>query len=356
MHKRAKWKYALIVACGLLTANCERRLDKAKPVYGAWGFDSAGEDRATEPGDDFFRFANGAWLDRMQIPADKSAVSLRLMMTDRTEAQLHDMMDQAAAKAPHQPADLEGKMGAFYKSFMDEGRVEQMGAKPISPELDDVRAAKTRDDLAAISGRNVSDFEGTLFTVYIDADLKDPDHYAVYINQGGLGLPDRDYYLKPEFAAQKSKYQEYAADLLHMIEWPGAEARAKDVVEFETKIAGASWTKAQERDVIAMYNPVQVAELPKYAPGFGWSGFLRESGLSKLDRIVLGEKSAFPQLAAIWAQAPMETLQAWHALHLTDNAAPYLSRDLRMPISTCTTRPSPARRSKRCAGSAASMR
>ena len=315
-----------VVGCGLIMAGCGRAPGTAKPVYGAWGFDFTGEDRATHPGDDFFRFANGAWLDRMQIPPDKSGVSLRQMMSDVTEARLHQMMDQAAAHARHQPSDLEGKMGAFYKSFMDEARVEQLGAKPIARELDQVRAARTRDDLASLSGRSNSDYEGTLFGFSVRADLKDPSHYAVYVNQGGLGLPDRDYYLKPEFAGQKSKYQDYAAQLLELIDWPNAKSRARDVVEFETRIATASWTRPQQRDIVAMYNPVPLADLSKLAPGFGWSGFFKDAGLSKLERVIVGEKTAFPPLAAIWARTPIETLQAWHAVHIADNAAPYLSR------------------------------
>ena len=191
----------------------------------------------------------------MQIPPDKSGVSLRQMMSDDTEAHLHEMMEQAAAHAQHQPSDLEGKMGAFYKSFMDEARVEQLGAKPIAVELDQVRAAKTRDELAALSGRSSSDFEGTLFGFSIRTDLKDPSHYAVYVNQGGLGLPDRDYYLKPEFAAQKSKYQDYAAQLLELIDWPNPKSRARDVVEFETRIATASWTRPQQRDISRCITP-----------------------------------------------------------------------------------------------------
>src|SRR5690348_18469483 len=121
-----------------------------KPQYGSWGFDAAGQDKATKPGDDFFRYANGHWLDTHQIPADKPAVSLRLEMTDRTEARLHEMMEQASAKVSHQPGDLEGKVGAFYKAFMDEGRVEKLGAKPLAPELNDVRAAKDRNALAGL--------------------------------------------------------------------------------------------------------------------------------------------------------------------------------------------------------------
>ena len=310
----------------MIWANCGRAPEPPKPLYGAWGFDLAGEDKSTKPGDDFFRFANGTWLDHAVIPADKPAVSLRLQMTDRTEARLHDMMTAAAARVPHQPGDLEGKMGAFYKSFMDEARVEQLGAKAIAPELSDVRSAKTREDLASLAGRNTTDFEGTLFDLYIDADLKDPNRYAVYVSQAGLGLPDRDYYLKPEFAAQKKKYQEYTAAMLQFLDWPDAAERAKDVVEFESRLADASWSKAQQRDLVATYNPMTVAELGKLAPGFAWTGFFRDAELPKTERIVVAEKSAFPKLASIWAQTPVATLQAWHAVHIADNAAPYLSK------------------------------
>jgi putative endopeptidase len=126
---------------------------------------------------------------------------------------------------------------------MDQTRIEQLGAKPLASAVDQVPAAKMRDDLAAFAGRNASNLDGTLFTLNIDADLKNPERYTVYVNQGGLGLPDRDYYLKPEFAVQKKNYQGYVAQLLRLIEWPAANARAKNVVEFETRIAGASWTK-----------------------------------------------------------------------------------------------------------------
>ncbi len=321
----------LAMTGALLLVSCGKQPEIAsqpgsKPLYGAWGYDAAGLDKATKPGDDFFRFANGTWLDQTQIPADKPAVSMRLMMTDRTEGWLHDMMEQAAAHAPHEPGDLEGKMGGFYKSFMDEARVEQLGAKPIAAELADVRAAKSRDDLAGLAGRDASDFEGTLFNFNIDVDLKNPTRYAVYVNQGGLGLPDRDYYLKPNFAAQKKQYQAYVALILELVEWPDAEARAKDVVDFESKIADASWTKAQQRDLVAIYNPMATAELQKFAPGFAWKAFLTDAGIANIDRLIVGEKSAFPKLTAIWAQAPVATLQAWHAFHVADNAAPYLSR------------------------------
>ena len=176
---------------------------------------AAGADLETKPGDDFFRYANGTWLDRVQIPPDKAAYSLRLAMTDLTEQRLHDLVEEAAKKAEHKPATTEGKVGAFYKAFMDEGRVEKEGAAPLKEKLAEIPAATTREKLAAMMGRQNDDFEGAIFGTFIDVDAKNPKRYVVYLGQQGIGLPDRDYYLKPDFAAQKGKYQAYVAQLLH---------------------------------------------------------------------------------------------------------------------------------------------
>ncbi|MFL6690958.1 MAG: M13 family metallopeptidase [Alphaproteobacteria bacterium] len=314
---------ALIFAFVPLAASAQ---SSGKPQYGSWGFDAAGQDTSVKPGDDFFRYANGHWLDTHQIPSDKPGVSLRLEMTDRTEARLHAMMEAAAGKAPRQPGDLEGKMGAFYKAFMGEARIEKLGAKAIAPELDSVRAATTQVALAALMGRNQSDFNGTLFNFFIDVDLKDPTRYAVYLSQGGLGLPDRDYYLKPEFSAQKGKYERYVSRLLELIGWPNPVHAAKDVVAFETEVARASWTKAQQRDPLAVYNPMGVRQLVRFAPGFRWYPFLLNAGLTRVNRVIVGEKSAFPKLTATYARTPIQTLQAWSAFHVADNGAPYLSK------------------------------
>jgi putative endopeptidase len=298
----------------------------SKPQYGTWGFDSAGADMGKKAGDDFFRFANGAWLDRVQIPGDKPAYSLRLAMTDTTEQRLHDLIEEAAKKAEHKPATTDGKVGAFYKSFMDEARIEKAGASALKDKLAEVQSTKTRETLAAIMGRQNADFHGGIFGVFIDVDVKDPKRYAVYLGQQGLGLPDRDYYLKPDFAAQKGKYQAYAAQLLHLLDWPEADKRAAEIVNFETKIAEASWTKTQQRDPNATYNPMSIAELEALAPNFSWRPFLTQAGLDKLERVIVAEKSAFPKIAAIYAETPVETMQAWQAFNIADHAAPYLSK------------------------------
>src|SRR5580692_690220 len=297
-----------------------------KPQFGAWGLDLSAMDRQVLPGNDFNRYASGAWLARTQIPADKPMASLRYLMTDRTEARLHELMDKGAATASQEPRDLEGKVGAFYKAFMDEARVDKLGAEPIAAELAAIRGASGRDDITELMGRNNSDFFATIFTLGTDVDLKDVKRYALYATQAGLGLPDRDYYLQPSFAKQKAAYQAYVAELLELIGWPASQASAAAVVDFETKIAAASWTKTEQRDVDKIYNPIQTPDLAALTPGFAWSRFLTGAGLGNLDRVIVAEKSAFVRIGAVYQSTPLDVLKAWQAFSVADNAAFYLSK------------------------------
>src|SRR5438094_963549 len=143
----------LLALCSILSAFAADA-PPAKLKYGIWGFDLSGADTSTKPGDDFFRYANGTWIDKTQIPPDKPAYSLRLAMTDLTEQRLKEMLETAGTQ---DPSTLEEKAGAFYRSFMDETRAEQLGAKAIDPELNDLKNAKTRDDFAALMGRTTAD-------------------------------------------------------------------------------------------------------------------------------------------------------------------------------------------------------
>lgn len=298
----------------------------AVPLYPPFGLDLTAVDRKVKPGDDFFGHANGAYLARTAIPGDRPAASRRLEMTDRMEAHLHTLMDDVAKEASASPSTGRQKVGTFYAAFMDEGQAERLGATPLKPELDAIRAANDRTAIAGLMGAGAGGLYPSLFGAFIDTDLKDPSHYAVYLGQSGLGLPDRNYYLKPELAAKKDAYRAYAAKLLTLAGWPDAATAAADLVAFETKIADASWTKVQQRDLTTQYNPVAPAALPGFAPGFDWAAFLARAGVSAKPMIVVAEKSAFPRLAAIYAETPIETLRAWMAFRVADLAAPYLSK------------------------------
>ena len=173
----------------------------AQPAYPPFGLDLTARDPGTKPGTDFFQFANGRYVARTAIPADEVVASRRSGMTRDIEARLHAILEDAAKDVALQPADVRGKVGAFYAAFMDEARIEQLGARPLAPELDAIRAAPDLAALAAVMGRSTLGLVPGVFSVSVDSDLKRPERYAVYLSQSGLGLPDIDYYTQPGFAA-----------------------------------------------------------------------------------------------------------------------------------------------------------
>jgi putative endopeptidase len=317
----------LIILSALLLSILARGEESLQSLhFGPWGFDISGTNAAIKPGDDFFEFANGGWLARTPIPADKTGISIDVLIDDLTEVQLRKIMEEAAHRADHEPKDLEGKVGAFYRAFMDENRIEALGSTPVESALTAIRTATTHEQLGRIMGRSEFDFEGSFFGISIDADPKDPTRYAVFLGQGGLGLPDRDYYLQPAFAAQLAKYQQYVEQLLQLVGWPDTAGNAAGIVAMEKRIAEVSWTKVEELDPNNTYNPLTVSELEVFAPGFPWKQFLTEARLASTDQVIVLEKSAFPKIAAIFADAPIATLQAWLALAVVDNAGFYLSK------------------------------
>ncbi|HZC15650.1 MAG TPA: M13 family metallopeptidase N-terminal domain-containing protein, partial [Caulobacteraceae bacterium] len=298
-------------------------LDVTAPRYGTWGYDESGRDLTVSPGADFFRYANGVWFDHEQIPADRTRYGDFDKLTVLSDNRTRLLIEQAAAG---QLTDADaGRVGDAYKAFMDKGRVERLGAEPLTTDLDAIRGESSRDDIAAVMGRSALGFEGAIFDLEISPDAKDPNRYAVYIDVGGLGLPDRDYYLKPEFAEKKTAYQAYVAGLLKEIGWTDPDAAAQAVVDFETGLAAASWTRAEERDPYKTYNPMAVSDLAAYAPGFDFRDFLAAAELDSIGQIVLEANTAFPKAAAVYAATPVKTLKAWQAFHLVDAAAPYLS-------------------------------
>ncbi len=295
------------------------------PHYGAWGFDAAGEDKSVLPGNDFFGFTDGTAVSQIVIPQDRSNYGAFAQLAVLSEARVHAILEQAAMSAPADPTTSPEKIGAFYRAFMDQAQADSRGAAPLKPDLDAVRAAPDKAALAALMGRENDGFFASLIDVSIDTDEKDPDRYAVHISQSGLGLPDRDYYLKPEFAAKKALYQDYATKLLGLIGWADPAGGAAKVVAFETQIAAVSWAREDERDPDKLYNPMTVAQVEAADPGFAWRPFLKAADLGGTERVIEQEKTAIAKIAALYQQTPLDVLKAWEAVHIADTGAPYLS-------------------------------
>ena len=286
-----------------------------EPTFGAWGFDATGEDAKARPADDFFVFANGGWIARTPIPADKTSYGAFDMLEDLSETRVHAILEEAAAKGG--PATTpEGKVGAAYRAYMDEALIERKGAAPLASTLEAIRAVHDRTELATLMGRPGF---SAVFDLEIDPDFKDPTVYQVYLSQGGLGLPDRDYYLTPQFAEKKKAYQAYVGKLLGLMGWPEPEARAAEIVAFETKVAEVSWTRAEQRDPVKVYNPTTLTALAAAAPGFAWSRMLASADLGARSNLVSVTNTALPKIAALYAETPLDTLKAWEAFHTVDD-------------------------------------
>jgi putative endopeptidase len=294
------------------------------PRMGTWGFDLGGRDTSVAPSQNFYRYANGKYLDQLEIPPDRSRFGAFDLLQELSQNRMRAVLEEAAAD--HAGAGERAKVGGFYRSFMDEAALERLGVKPLQADLDRVRAVRTKTDLAQLMGRGQLGFGGSFFGPGIGDDAKEPMRYAVYLGQAGLGLPNRDYYLKPEFAAKKAAYQAYVAQMLELAGWSQPKAAAAAILAMETEIAQVSWTLEDRRDDSKTYNPMAVAELAAYAPGFDWSAFLDGAKLAGVKRVVLQENTAIPKIAAIYAKTPLETLKAWQAFTIADQAAPYLSQ------------------------------
>ncbi|HEV7385281.1 MAG TPA: M13-type metalloendopeptidase, partial [Phenylobacterium sp.] len=298
-------------------------LSKA-PRMGTWGFDLSGRDTATTPGQDFYQYANGGYLKTLDIPADRSRYGAFDSLNELSQGRMHAVVDKTAADKA--ATGEQAQVGGLYRAFMDEAKVEVLGKKPLAADLAAIRTEKTRADIARAMGVSVHAFGGSVFAAQVQPDAKDPDHYVVYLSQAGLGLPDRDYYLETSFAPQKAKYEAYVARILTLAGWRSPAVNAKAIVAMETEIAKVSWSRAEQRDDNAMYNPYAAAKVGELAPGFDWAAFMAGAGLTKADHVVVQEKSAFPKIAAIYAKTPVETLKAWQAFNLADQAAPYLPK------------------------------
>jgi len=294
------------------------------PQIAPWGFGLEGRDTTVAPGADFYDYANGTYVKTLVIPPDRSRYGNFDALSALSEDRVHTILERAA----HDPSATgdEAKIGAYYRAFMDEDRINALGAAPLRPALAEIRAADTRAAIARLMGRANQSFFHTFIDADVQVDAKDPAHYAVYLGQDGLGLPDRDYYLEPAFAAKKAKYQAYVAQMLALADWPDADAEAKAIVDLETQIAQASWTLAQDRDATKTYNPMTPAELAAAAPGFDWTAYLNAAGVGSAARVVVAENTAVPKIAAIFAQTPIKELQAWEAFGVVDSAAPFLSK------------------------------
>ena len=291
--------------------------------YGSWGFDTAGMDRSVDPGTDFFAYASGNWAKTTQIPSDQSSYGNFRVLRDLSEARVRKLLDGYPKADPATGGDA-AKIATLYQDFLDEAAIEARGDAPLQPLLAQLREASDKDALVRASVAR--GFGGGLYRLMVSDDQRDPDRYTLYLSQSGLGLGDREMYLRENFAPQRERYLAYLAELLTLAGWDDPEGNAKKVLDFETRIAEAHWTRAQSRDRDKTYNPVALADFAAKAPGFPWASFFEASGVDHAERAVVRQDTAIPQMAKVFAETDLDTLKAWQAADLVDSMAPLLPR------------------------------
>ena len=286
------------------------------------GLDLNAGDVSVKPGDDFFRYALGTWADHAVIRGDQAEVGVDTEVAERVQSELRDLIERSVSGA-HGPA--EARIGALYRSFMDEAKLERLDSAPLRGTLAQINAAATHAQFARRMGASYSGFGASFFSLRIAPDARHPVNTLI-LGQGGLGMPDRANYLKPSMREARLAYQAYVARALAMVGWPHPETAAESVVALETQIAKLSWTPAQSRDLSATYNPISLGGLDSYAPGVPWGTFFASAGVRGSERLVVAENTAVRDLARLFGETPLDTLKAWDTFRTVDAASPYLSQ------------------------------
>ncbi len=291
-----------------------------------FGVDPSNFDTNVRPQDDFYRFVNGGWLKTATIPADRPMTGSFVDLADSSEAAVRTILDEVSSSSA--PAgSVERKVGDFYRSFMDSARVEALGLSPLQSELDRIGAVNDKGELPGQFAHLASVGVSSPLGMFVFQDQKQSDRYIAYVNQSGLGMPDRDYYFKEgeRFDQVRAAYAKYIAQLLEMAGNPNPEKAAADVVAFETTLAEKQWTNVQNRDREATYNKMSVSDLEAMTPRFDWSAYVAAVGAESSPAIVVRQPSYVEALGPILQETPLETLKNYMTFKLIDAYAYDLS-------------------------------
>jgi putative endopeptidase len=280
--------------------------------FGTWGVDTAAMDRSVKPGDNFFQYVNGTWLKTAQIPADRSSTGSFQDLRIQSETRMGEIFAELDAK-PYDSLNVEEKkLRDFYDAFLDQKQINSRGLTPAQKDLTYISGLKTLDEVATAMGDPRMSEDGP-FNIGIGVDQKNPNAYAIDLEQAGLGMPDRDYYLRDgkEMDDTRDAYKKYLASMLTLAGQSDVQKRADAVYALEAAMAKVEWSHEDRRDATKTYNPMSIPELEKFAPGFPWRTYFAAATIPLASpngerQVVVGEKSAFPELAKIFAATPVD--------------------------------------------------
>jgi len=299
------------------------------------GIDLQGIDHAVLPGNDFFAYANGAWLAATPIPADRSDVGIDAALIEKADRETQDLIQSAGRDAPPAGSD-QRKIADYFESFMDEARIDSLGLAPLEPTLRRIAALRDRRALARYLGTtlradvdilNATSLDtDNILGLWVAQDLDDPSHYVPFLLQGGLGLPSRDYYLDDAANMReiRARYHDHIAAVFRLAKRPLTRAEIEAVYELEHRIATAHATREETNDVRRGDNHWARADFERLAPGMDWSAYFAGAGLASQPQFVVWQPHAVAGISALVASEPLAVWRNYLALRALDHYAPFL--------------------------------
>jgi putative endopeptidase len=296
-----------------------------------------GMDPAVVPGNDFFDYANGGWLKSTEIPADRSSYGTGAILTELNLQRIHDLIEHARQDTA---TDAESRaVGVFYETYMDAAAIEKRGIAPLEPALKRIESIQDKKALAKWMGEsvlanldvlnNVNLETINLFDFWIAADVNDPTRYVPFLLQGGLTMPDRDYYLgtTDSMVKARSRHLQHVATMLRLAKIADADAKAARIVDLEKKIATQHWSREETEQVAKANNPWKRADLDRRAPGFDWGVFLAAAHLDKVNDFIAWQPSAIQGLSKLVATEDLATWKDWAQFHAIERVADTLPKE-----------------------------
>jgi len=290
------------------------------------GVDRAGMDTTFQPGDSFWQYANGTWLKQAEIPADRSSWGPADVLSELTDRRTADLIKQVATSGASAGSDRQ-RIRDYYAAFLDTVAIERKGIAPLKPALDSIAALADRKALSRYLGTtlraDIDIFNATnlytpnLLGLWVAQDLDDPSHYSAFLVQGGLGMPDRSYYLdsSPAITEVREQYRPHVTAMLKLAGVPNPDAKAKAIVQLETRMARVHLSREASSDVQKGNNHWSTADFAAKAPGLDWDAYFGAAGLGTVNRFVVWQPSAVTGLSALVASEPLEAWKAWLAFH-----------------------------------------
>jgi putative endopeptidase len=300
-----------------------------KPELGAWGIDLSAAKQEVKPGDDFFVAANGAWLDTFEIPADRSGYGAFTVLSERSRDNVKVIIDDLSAGS-FEAGSVEQKISDYYNSYMDVEAVNARGITPLQSTLGQIAAISTTSGLVSAFGREGLDGSVSPISSGVWIDRGNPDRYTLNLGVGGLGLPDRDYYLEDSerFTAIRTAYVSHIAEMLNFAGVEDTAAKAAAILALETRIAEKHWPRADRRNRDKTYNPMSYADFKMQYDGFDWDQYLSVGGIENVDNLNVLHPDAVLAAIELINVIPVKDWKAYLTYHVINNHAGLLSDEI----------------------------